>query len=108
MAVGDLLQPAETEENPSRLNRWSKNQQNSLSALPRSVKLEITGPERNNDVISVLRGDFCSVLALVAVDVGSPAFLREPSSWVAPGKGKVCWSFIVPLSVSFRFARGRS
>jgi hypothetical protein len=48
--------------------------------LPRSIKLETTGLERNNAIISVLRGDFLrKLLAIVAMDVGS---LRVPSGTI--------------------------
>jgi hypothetical protein len=51
--------------------------------LPRAIKLETTGLERNNAVISVLRGDFLrKMLALVAMDVGS---LRIPSGTIRLG-----------------------
>jgi hypothetical protein len=84
MAVGDLLQPAETEEEPVEAQSLVEESAKILSLLlPRSVKLETTGLERNNDVISVLRGDFLrKILALVAMDVGN---VRIPSGTIQLG-----------------------
>jgi hypothetical protein len=81
VAVGDLLQPAEPEEELVEVQTLVKEAAKMLSLLlPRSVKLETTGLERNNAVISVLRGDFLrKILALVAMDVGS---LRVPSGTI--------------------------
>jgi hypothetical protein len=81
VAVGDLLQPAETEEELVHAQALIEEAAKILSRLlPRSVKLEITGGERNNAVISVLRGDFLrKMLALVAMDVGG---LRVPSGTI--------------------------
>jgi hypothetical protein len=84
MSVGDLLQPAETEEELIEAQSLVEESAKMLSLLlPRSVKLEITGLERNNDVISVLRGDCLrKILALVAMDVGN---LRIPSGTIQLG-----------------------
>jgi hypothetical protein len=84
MAVGDLLQPAETEEEPVEAQALIEESAKMLSLLlPRSIKLETTGMERNNDIISVLRGDFLrKILALVAMDVGN---LRIPSGIIQLG-----------------------
>jgi hypothetical protein len=84
MAVGDLLQPAEIEEEPVEVQTLVEEAAKMLSLLlPRSIKLETSGLERNNAVISVLRGDFLrKILAIVAMDVGS---LRIPSGTILLG-----------------------
>ncbi len=84
VAVGDLLQPAETEEEPVEAQTLVEEAAKMLSLLlPRSIKLETFGLERNNAIISVLRGDFLrKILALVAMDVGS---LRIPSGTILLG-----------------------
>jgi hypothetical protein len=81
VAVGDLLQPAEPEEELVEVQTLVEEAAKMLSLLlPRSVKLETTGLERNNSVISVLRGDFLrKILALVAMDLGG---LRVPSGTI--------------------------
>jgi hypothetical protein len=81
MAVGDLLQPAETEAELVEVQTLIEEAAKTLSLLlPRSIKLETTGLERNNAIISVFRGDFLrSILALVAMEVGS---LRVPSGTI--------------------------
>lgn len=81
VAVGDLLQPAEPEEELVEAQTLVEEAAKMLSLLlPRSIKLETTGLERNDSVISVLRGDFLrKILALVAMDVGS---LRVPSGTI--------------------------
>ena len=59
MAAGDLLQPAEREEELVEVQTLIKETAKMLSLLlPRSVKLETTGLDRNDAIISVLRGDF--------------------------------------------------
>ena len=84
MAVGDLLQPAETEGELVEVQTLIEEAAKMLSLLlPRSIKLETTGMERNNAIISVLRGDFLrKLLAIVAMDVGS---LRVPSGTIRLG-----------------------
>ena len=84
MAVGDLLQPAETEGELVEVQTLIEEAAKMLSLLlPRSIKLETTGMERNNAIISVLRGDFLrKLLAVVAMDVGS---LRVPSGTIRLG-----------------------
>jgi len=84
MAVGDLLQPAETEAELVEVQTLIEEAAKMLSLLlPRSIKLETTGMERNNAIISVLRGDFLrKLLAIVAMDVGS---LRVPSGTIRLG-----------------------
>jgi hypothetical protein len=84
MAAGDLLQPAETEEELVEVQTLIEETAKMLSLLlPRSVKLETTGLDRSDAIISVLRGDFLRrILALVAMDVGS---LRIPSGTIRLG-----------------------
>jgi hypothetical protein len=84
MAAGDLLQPAETEEELVDVQTLIEETAKMLSLLlPRSVKLETTGSDRSDAIISVLRGDFLRrILALVAMDVGS---LRIPSGTIRLG-----------------------
>lgn len=81
VAVGDLLQPTETEEELVHAQALIEEAAKILSLLlPRSIKLETTGGEQNDAVISVLRGDFLrKVLALVAMDLGG---LRIPSGTI--------------------------
>jgi hypothetical protein len=84
MAAGDLLQPAETEEELVEVQTLIEETAKMLSLLlPRSVKLETTGSDRNDAIVSVLRGDFSRrILALVAMDVGS---FRVPSGTIRLG-----------------------
>ena len=81
VAVGDLLQPAETEGELVEVQTLIEEAAKMLSLLlPRSIKLETTGLERNNAIITVLRGDFLrKILAIVAMDVDS---LRIPSGTI--------------------------
>jgi hypothetical protein len=81
VAVGDLLQATETEEELVHAQALIEEAAKILSLLlPRSIKLETTGGEQNDAVISVLRGDFLrKVLALVAMDLGG---LRIPSGTI--------------------------
>ena len=81
VAVGDLLQPAETEEEVVHAQALIEEAAKIFSILlPRSIKLETSGGERNDAAISVLRGEFLrKVLALVAVDLGG---LRIPSGTI--------------------------
>ena len=84
VAVGDLLQPAEPEEEMVEVQTLVEEAAKMLSLLlPRSIKLETTGLEHKDAIISVLRGDFLrKILALVAMDVGS---LRVPSGTILLG-----------------------
>jgi hypothetical protein len=84
MAAGDLLQPTETEEELVEIQTLIEETAKMLSLLlPRSVKLETTGSDRNDAIVSVLRGDFSRrILALVAMDVGS---FRVPSGTIRLG-----------------------
>jgi hypothetical protein len=71
MAAGELLQPAETQEELVEVRTLIEETAKMLSLfLPRSVKLETAGLDQNDAIISVLRGDFSRrILALVAMDV---------------------------------------
>jgi len=81
VAVGDLLQPAEAEEELVDAQALIEEGAKILSLLlPRSIKLETTGGERNNAVISVLRGEFLrKMLTLVAMDLSG---VRIPSGTI--------------------------
>src|ERR1700693_262075 len=69
MAVGDLLQPADAEEELVHVNMLIEEASKFvLLLLPRSIKLEVSGTEQKEAVISVLRGDFLrKILALIAM-----------------------------------------
>jgi hypothetical protein len=84
MAAGELLQPAETQEELVEVRTLIEETAKMLSLfLPRSVKLETAGLDQNDAIISVLRGDFSRrILALVAMDVGS---FRIPSGTIRLG-----------------------
>jgi hypothetical protein len=71
LAVGDLLQPADPEEELVQLRTLIAEAGKFISLLlPKSIKFEISGPEQDDVVISLLRGDFLrKILALVAMDV---------------------------------------
>jgi hypothetical protein len=71
LAVGDLLQPAEVEEELVQVRTLIAEAGRFVSLLlPKSIKFEIRGAEQNDAVISVLRSDFLrKILALVAMDV---------------------------------------
>jgi hypothetical protein len=71
LAVGDLLQPAEVEEELVQVRTLIAEAGKFVSLLlPKSIKFEIRGAEQNDAVISVLRSDFLrKILALVAMDV---------------------------------------
>jgi hypothetical protein len=71
LAVGDLLQPADTEEELVQVRALISEAGKFISLLlPKSIKFEISCPEQNDAVISLLRGDFLrKILALVAIDV---------------------------------------
>ena len=72
-----------------------------LLLLPRSIKLEISGTEQKEAVISVLRGDFLrKILALIAMDVNE---LRIPTGtiiWAMSATRRACGSIIVPTCSS--------
>jgi hypothetical protein len=71
VGVGDLLQPADTGEEVVQVQALLEETRKLFSMLlPRSIKLQTTGTEQEDAVISILRGDFLrKILALVAMDV---------------------------------------
>jgi hypothetical protein len=84
VAVGDLLQPADPEEELVNVQKLIEEAGKFvLLLLPRSIKLEISGSEQKGAVISVLRGDFLrKILALIAMDVND---LRIPTGTIQLG-----------------------
>lgn len=84
VAVGDLLQPADAEEELVQVHALIEEAGKFvLLLLPRSIKLEISGTEQKEAVISVLRGDFLrKILALIAMDVND---LRIPTGNIQLG-----------------------
>jgi hypothetical protein len=87
MAVGDLLQPSDPEEEIVHVQRLIDEVAKFVSLLlPRSIKLEISGKEQNDGLISVLRGDFIrKFLALVAMDLSE---VRIPTGTIGLGWGR--------------------
>jgi hypothetical protein len=71
LAVGDLLQPADAEEELVPVRTLIAEAGKFITLLlPKSIKFEIGGTEQNDAMISLLRGDFLrKILALVAMDV---------------------------------------
>ncbi|MBV9105027.1 MAG: hypothetical protein JO313_03295 [Verrucomicrobia bacterium] len=71
LAVGDLLQPAEPDEELVRVQSLIEEAGKCITLiLPKSIKLETSGTEQKDAVISVLRGDFLrKILALIAMDL---------------------------------------
>jgi hypothetical protein len=84
VAVGDLLQPADAEEELVHVQTLIEEAAKIVSLLlPRSIKLETSGTEQKDTVISVLRGDFLrKILALVAMDVDD---VRIPTGSIQMG-----------------------
>jgi len=84
MAVGDLLQPADAEEEVVHVQELIAEVVKFISLLlPRSVKLEASGAEQKDGVISLLRGDFLrKILALVAMDLSE---VRIPTGTIKLG-----------------------
>jgi hypothetical protein len=84
MAVGDLLQPAEPEEEVVQVQTLLEEARKFiLLLLPKSIKLETSEPEQKDALISVLRGDFLrKILALVAIDVNE---IRIPTGTIHLG-----------------------
>ncbi len=80
LAVGDLLQPADAEEELVHVRTLIDEAGKLISLLlPKSVKLEISSMEPDV-VISLLRGDFLrKILALVAMDVNE---IRIPTGTI--------------------------
>jgi hypothetical protein len=81
LAVGDLLQPADVEEELVEVRTLIAEAGKFISLLlPKSIKFEISGPEQEDVVISLLRGDFLrKILALVAMDVNE---IRIPTGTI--------------------------
>lgn len=77
VTIGDLLQPAEVEEELVHVQALLEEAAKIVSLLlPRSVNLEIGGKQQHDAVISILRGQFLrKTLAMVAMDVNE---LRVP------------------------------
>ena len=71
VAVGDILQPVASEEALVRVQSFIEEVGKFVSLiLPKSIKLETSGTEQKDAVISVLRGDFLrKILALIAMDM---------------------------------------
>jgi hypothetical protein len=84
VAVGDLLQPADPEEELVDVQKLIEEAGKFvLLLLPRSIKFEMSGSEQKGAVISVLRGDFLrKILALIAMDVND---LRIPTGTIQLG-----------------------
>jgi hypothetical protein len=84
VAVGDLLQPSDAGEELVHVQTLLEEVGKSVSLLlPRSIKLETSGAEQRDAVISVLRGDFLrKILALVGMDVND---LRIPKGTIELG-----------------------
>jgi hypothetical protein len=84
MAVGDLLQPADPEEEIVHVQKLIDEMAKFVSLLlPRSIKLEISGKEQKDALISVLRGDFIrKFLALIAMDLSE---VRIPTGTIGLG-----------------------
>ena len=84
VGVGDLLQPADAEEELVHVHMLIEEASKFvLLLLPRSIKLEVSGTEQKEAVISVLRGDFLrKILALIAMDVNE---LRIPTGTIQLG-----------------------
>jgi hypothetical protein len=84
VAVGDLLQPADSEEQIVHLQTLIEEVGKFVTLLlPRSIKLEMSGTEQLDAVISLLRGDFLrKILALIAMDLND---LRIPTGTIQLG-----------------------
>lgn len=83
MAVGDLLQPTDPEEEVVHVQELITEVVKFISLLlPRSVKLEASA-EQKDGAISILRGDFLrKILALVAMDLSE---VRIPTGTIKLG-----------------------
>ena len=84
VAVGDLLQPADAEEEVVHVQTLIEEAGKFVTLLlPRSIKLEMSGTEQLDAVISLLRGDFLrKILALIAMDLND---LRIPTGTIQLG-----------------------
>ena len=81
VGVGDLLQPADAQEEVVQVQVLIKEVGKFVSLLlPKSIKLETSCTEQREAAISLLRGDFLrKILALVAMDVNE---LRIPKGTI--------------------------
>jgi hypothetical protein len=84
VAVGDILQPADAEEELVHVQTLIEEAAKIVSLLlPRSIKLESSVMEQKDAVISVLRGDFLrKILAMVAMEVND---VRIPTGTIQLG-----------------------
>jgi hypothetical protein len=84
VAVGDLLQPADAEEEVVHVQTLIEEVGKFVTLLlPRSIKLETSGTEQPDAIISLLRGDFLrKVLALIAMDLND---IRIPTGTIQLG-----------------------
>jgi hypothetical protein len=84
VAVGDLLQPAGAEEEVVHVRTLIEEVGKFVTLLlPRSIKLETSGTEQPDAIISLLRGDFLrKVLALIAMDLND---IRIPTGTIQLG-----------------------
>ena len=84
VAVGDLLQPADAEEEVVHVRTLIEEVGKFVTLLlPRSIKLETSGSEQPDAIISLLRGDFLrKVLALIAMDLND---IRIPTGTIQLG-----------------------
>jgi hypothetical protein len=84
VAVGDLLQPADAEEEVVYVRTLIEEVGKFVTLLlPRSIKLETSGSDQPDAIISLLRGDFLrKVLALIAMDLND---IRIPTGTIQLG-----------------------
>jgi len=84
VAVGDLLQPADAEEEVVHVQTLIEEVGKFVTLLlPRSIKLDTSGTEQPDALISLLRGDFLrKILALIAMDLND---LRIPTGTIQLG-----------------------
>ena len=84
VAVGDLLQPADAEEEVVHVRTLIEEVGKFVTLLlPRSIKLDTSGTEQPDALISLLRGDFLrKILALIAMDLND---LRIPTGTIQLG-----------------------
>jgi hypothetical protein len=84
VAVGDLLQPADAEEEVVHVRTLIEEVGKFVTLLlPRSIKLETSGSDQPDAIISLLRGDFLrKVLALIAMDLND---IRIPTGTIQLG-----------------------
>ena len=84
VAVGDLLQPADAEEEVVHVQTLIEEAGKFVTLLlPRSIKLDASGTEQPDALISLLRGDFLrKILALIAMDLND---LRIPTGTIQLG-----------------------